>query len=267
MEIGITTDWFLKQGYSHKVCEDYAFNGNDFVVLSDGCSMSDFTDYGARTLCFSAAGFIQAFGKKGGVPDYNIFKHQVLGTSVSNIKSLGLPLTSLDATLLVAFIEGPFIKVYVYGDGYICTTDVYENKTFYQFEYSNNAPEYLTYELDPKRKETYLEEFGGELTVLKSECLGNWEEIEPVNSFKFAINEFKTITLSSDGVASFTAKNKGFVETMNPIASLNDFVSFKNFKGEFVRRRANKAIKTFEKVDIRNYDDLSIVGIHIEEVK
>ncbi len=50
----MNTDWFSSQGSQHRINQDYVLSGNDYVILSDGCSMAPNSDIGARLLTHSA---------------------------------------------------------------------------------------------------------------------------------------------------------------------------------------------------------------------
>ena len=46
----MNSDSVFVKGYGHEVCEDYAYNTGDKVVISDGCSSADNTDIGSRLI-------------------------------------------------------------------------------------------------------------------------------------------------------------------------------------------------------------------------
>ena len=83
-------------------------------------------------------------------------------------------------------------------------------------------------------------------------------------SFTFD-NDVKVIAIASDGIGSFIkteedgrAKNISIKEMIEP------FVSYKNFKGNFVERRLKRMQRNNIKNGITHYDDVSVAAIHLQ---
>ena len=272
----MNSDWYIDRGYSHKICEDYATVGDGFVIISDGCSSSEHTDIGARLLCMSAK---ELLNDRGMCSDYRSLKGYVVAKSVPLLDRIGLSVASLDATLLVAFVRDGFIRVYVYGDGYVvityktqCCKERYVDKQFCKFEYPQNAPYYPSYEADISRNIMYhkeiqtvrdsrrfvedgfsSEEWNGSESLIDDECVIT-EKLENVAN----------VVLMSDGAGSFLEKKNGVAEAVPDIDILMTFTDFKITKGEFVARRANAVMKRFRKNNITHYDDLVVGGLNFD---
>ncbi len=131
----MNSDWFLRTGSTHKMCEDYAltndrFNpgnptapgpiiGTPFAILADGCSSSPHTDFGARLLSASVRHIVREFPHLEPVRVYLSAWRAALAAT----QSLHLPLDSLDTTLGMVQWEkssGTW-KARWLGDGVIAT--------------------------------------------------------------------------------------------------------------------------------------------------
>jgi len=261
------TDWFLKKGSSHFICEDYVMVEKDYCILSDGCSQSPFTDIGARVLCMAAAGGINTLMKRGILPSYEVFGMTTARIAAAMIRTMGLPKESLNATLLVAWKMESMIHVFIYGDGHVywdCTSaDGTETiQTLYSYEYGDpadpqtNAPLYLSYWLDQKDMDTYRKQFGENNLTVKLN--GNPRDC-PKDEHLIIPSAWSNVLLFSDGIESFT---KPGVEKLSHYTIVNDLTAFKNYNGEFIRRRANGAFRKFNREGLIHTDDLSIAGLH-----
>jgi len=263
------TDWFLKKGSSHKICEDYVMVGKDYCILSDGCSQSQFTDIGSRVLCMAAAGGLNTLMKRGILPSYEVFGMTTARIAAAMIRTMGLPKESLNATLIVAWKMGPMIHTFIYGDGHIYCEFKGENeeciKHLYSYEYGDpedpqtNAPLYLSYWLDQKDLDNYREQFGENNLTVKFN--GNPKDKEVNSKFDHLIfpSLWSNVVLFSDGIESFT---KPGVDKLSHYTIVNDLTEFKNYNGEFIRRRCNGAFRNFNKKGLIHTDDLSVAGLH-----
>jgi len=265
------TDWFLKKGSSHYVCEDYVMIGNDFCVLSDGCSQSPFTDIGSRVLCMSAVGSINSLMKRGIIPSHEMFGMTTIRYAASIIRSMNLPIESLNATLIVAWKMGPMIHTFIYGDGHIFCRFVNPddprdyNTLLHSYEYGDpekpetNAPLYLSYWLEQKSLDTYRDNYGdNNLSVTLNGSLKDKEVNYKFDHLVFP-SLWHDVVIFSDGVESFT---KPGVEKLDKVEVIEELTSFKNYNGEFIRRRTNGAFKYYNKKGIIHTDDLSVAGLY-----
>jgi len=242
----ITTDSFLRIGKTHSICEDYIIHGYEkspHVILADGCSSSSNTDIGARTLVHIA--------KQNLAPD--VGEKTILIADIIH-KLLHLNKTTLDATLIVSYVKDKIIHIHAYGDGVIILVDKFNNVTFNEIIYNNNAPYYLTYTIDKVRNELYVKQLNKKFI--------NGTEYPKLSGihYNFSTEVYKTVLISSDGISSFLSNEKGILETTNVV---NELVNFKNTTGRFIQRRCIKMIKDYEKNGYFHFDDLSIGGFYI----
>lgn len=268
-------DHFLKIGKSHKICEDYIISGHDpipYVILSDGCSSSRNTDMGARILTHLAKQYIVKFCSSSKLFESNRLGDWVINHAKTIIDKMGLDVSCLDATLMVLFSVYEYIYVYMYGDGVIIPFNSTDDASFLRTTYTDNAPYYLTYRIDVNRDMLYdsyaptmsLEEITiynqkvkQKLTHFEKETTPNYKE-PFIKSFK--MGEYKGVLIASDGIESFINENG---EEHNFGEILIDLISFKNIKGEFIKRRMGSKkglLNTFESKGITHYDDISIGG-------
>jgi serine/threonine protein phosphatase PrpC len=265
-------DYYFAIARQHTACEDYAIAGTSpipYIIVCDGCSTSPMTDIGARILAASAKKSLQEYfaADHTGLPSYGDFGYTTINRARHIIDLLGLESTCLDATLLAAIPYHNEIHVYVYGDGYIITVNTQHELSYIQLSYIQNMPYYLTYWIDKGRRDLYLQanqEGKDAMTVLAQR--GKQEEVRKMNSdtplvFMFGMNEYLYVALASDGVSSFFAAEENKKIAVREI--LTQIVSYKTTKGDFVKRRAKRMFKEYEKQGIYPTDDVSIATLLI----
>jgi len=304
-----TTDSYIEIGNSHNICEDYALNGNlaegvPFIIVADGCSSSKMTDFGSRILAHSChralhkayhggiMGELQETEDNDGyTTDEKLREHimnEVIYTSMDTLDRFSLPYDVGDATLMYAYVFNNKVYVHGYGDGNLIMKMRHPEGKFTlwdNFQYESNAPFYLSYRMDVLRKKGYLdhENFGGLNFVEKS--YNTLENGKPFNIIKDdcteiitrsgSIENIDSITLSSDGMESYSLSLKRLREDENPpteeeIQSLKPYnimqrmVAYKNFKGEFVKRRMKRLKQEVEKIGGEHFDDVSSATIWID---
>lgn len=269
-------DSFFTQGKSHKICQDYArhvaFSDVAVAALSDGCSGSPDTDFGARLLVMemldAPTSFLNAY-------DYAI-------DAVNYIS--GLPDTSLDATQLWLEGVGDEVLAGVVGDGVgaarrrdgtICARRV----RFKPGNAGQVAAGYAAYLRDSARLDAYLaagcntriEEVyvGGALVAVNEEKIGDEDGLSQGPEDNFALetiylaSEHDFVAIFSDGIESFereVAPKKW--EAVPFMEVLAEVMAVKNATGEFVQRRCQKFFRQFcvEK-KWRNQDDFSMAAV------
>ena len=266
------TDIFLEIGGEHKVCEDYIIQGTTpvpYIILSDGCSTANGSEMGARILCHLAKQFLKY--NKDDIHDLDYWK---LGTWVihnaeQTARQLGLSTSCLTATLIVAYYIDNRIRIMIYGDGSFINIDPLGNLEITTVDYSSNAPYYLVYLVDSFRHGLYDEaKHTKKVThrfVDESETTDEYAYDHPLDYF-LSTAVTPTVLIASDGVDSFLRKSGTVTQHLKSHEVLPECVAFKNIKGEFLKRRLNRQMKTFEKSGISHYDDLSM-GAFIKEVK
>lgn len=265
-------------GNSHITCEDYSLSGvktdgsGAFIVVSDGCSASQDVDFGSRLLCLSTRELLSKldkdyFKKRTDPLAYADFGSQIIQRA--NMIPPLFPLLSngaLDATLLVGWVEGDTLRVYMYGDG------LFLHKTkdgihAIHLSFDNNAPSYLSYWLDNKRKDGYLK-MGGKKEIHNCILVDGKEtttNITKVDPFEPVVVDKKVepgdvIAVCSDGVGSF--KNSEY--TPIPWQELvGEYIGYKGFEGAFAKRRFAAFRRKCQKEGITHHDDISIATMVI----
>lgn len=271
-------DAFFAIGKSHIVCEDYARAGEEdltgaFAIVSDGCSSSQDTDFGARFLTMAALRYL---AESDGLPDPTITAYMARGSLPSLITD-----ECLDATLLLARenVEG-HVEVVAYGDGAIAARTREGEIFIWQIKFERGTPAYPSYLLDPVRLRDYVREgygqrevrlyIDGELRTTQDTPITLIEEGETafrVRNFPvqmcFDPDYYETVMLLSDGADSF--QKKGPTITWIPLPEIVDaLMGFKTFKGQFVVRRCKSFLNRFcQRQGWEHYDDLAVAAIHL----
>ena len=134
-------DYYYTIGSTHKVCEDYATQGEiptPFIVLSDGCSASKNSELGAKILALTTKNIIENATKW--PLDYQYFGRQLINKAVNISEEMQLSNEVLDATVMLAFVHQNSIMVYVYGDGCLLFKDNQGNLGTIEISFIHNAP-------------------------------------------------------------------------------------------------------------------------------
>lgn len=247
----MNTDAFFAIGATHVVCQDYATAGEGFVVLSDGCSSSAHTDFGARLLCRTAV----LHGLDGAV-----------AAAAPLLECLGLPTEALDATLLFARAEEGGVRVFVAGDGVVVARrrDGGEHYVFVS-SFPSGAPFYLSYKLSPSRTARYLTEFGGEQVVGNSALrIAERHTAPPIVEVWLAAEEYDLVLLMSDGALSFRRPAVGGGSTAVPLDEvIAGMLALKGMAGQFMTRRAKRFLRDTTALGWYHDDDFSVAALHI----
>ena len=286
----INTDTFLKMGDQHKICEDYVISGVtkqgdpplQYIILSDGCSKSEKTEMGARILCYMAQQFIRYnFHSYPFLPDYKKMGLWIIHNAEMTARSLGLNRDCLDATLIISWVDSEHstANIFIYGDGFVILKGKDGLQLFGVDFRPDNAPYYLSYELDPERKQLYHElKVSKILTTNTSRGAIASGFIEEQYAYDAGIikrldmDEYDSIIIASDGLGSFYSDN-GPMEAVKPVDTFKwivpEFINFKGKKniGSYLQRRVSKEIKLLIKEDIFHFDDLSLGSYAREEPK
>lgn len=283
-------------GTTHHICQDYAIGGqflfqdkkNLYTVICDGCSSSQYSDFGARLLSIGVKNELEKLFVSGVEWDFDPMSCVNFAQPV--LKQIGLPEESLDATVMAASVSEFGGFALNYGDGVIAIADNYGNIYVVSVEYTDSYPFYLNYTLNAERLDNWEDKHDkrkvtisairkdGSFQVLNEDmkalsCFDN-DNIhirnESKRTFVFFNNTekaIKYIAIMSDGIRSFysledTESSRTNVP-LNYHDVLKDLLSFKNFNGEFVQRRLNRFTKDCQKKNWFHSDDLSLGVIHI----
>jgi len=263
-------DTFLRIGKTHNECEDYIISGNSptkYIILSDGCSSSKNTEMGARILCHLAKQYLCYRYTDYDFPnlDYDKMGLWIIHNAELTVRQLGLPISCLDATLIISYEHNGRCYIYMYGDGIVVTKHERGTIAIMEIEYTKNAPYYLSYKIDPERMDLF-HKMGQDLifkNTYESFIDGheNSYAYDYKTRFQFDTDIFPKILIASDGISSFM---KG-TEPEQTIEIARDFLAYKSTTGEFLKRRVKRAIKTYEADGIFHNDDLSVGAFLYEE--
>lgn len=238
----MNTDFFIKQGSSHDMCQDYVVTKPNQVILSDGCSSAKDSDVGARLLALAIA---------------NKKLDKLLETS----RTLGLDDMCLCATSLSLKLKEDVLEFQRCGDGAFAVGTKDGNVFMDVYSYGTNMPWYYAY--GPMGLTANFAQVPYNFCVTTGYTIKNEKAEQVCSSLAEKYNHYTAMPLKdiawaavlSDGIDSFSDKNNEHVPITQVIKEL---FSFKNFHGEFVKRRMNKAFEVFEKNGWKNFDDFSI---------
>lgn len=267
-------DSFLEIGSQHQICEDFITSGFGFcnyVILSDGCSGSKNTNCGAMILTQLAKQYLEFREEELHIINYDDMGDWIIYNAETIVKHLGLNLTCLDATLIIAFVLDGQIHIYVYGDGYVIMVDKLDVIQIDKITFSFNSPYYLSYRTDFHRREIYnhmncSKTIKSSYILEKSESFGSRSEHYQLSSqYELKASDFKEVYVASDGIDSFI-RNGIKLRDEDVIKSFLDIEREsrdKNTKGVFIQRRCRKAIKMFRGEGWGHYDDISFGGFQL----
>lgn len=258
----MNTDHIFRIGNSHKICEDYALSdvvGNTaYAIVADGCSSALESDVGARIVATQAREVLLTDGNQLAFITSLLARLYKFDALFSSARA-----TRFESTLIVAKVSEDVLRVCAYGDGLIYLRRKNGNVEYRYIESPSNAPDYLSYLLDKKRHELYLQHVEGQTKKVQvSEDIGGYLSIPPFQPvmFETLVEQGDIVSIASDGIGSFCRDNR---ESIPWIEIAKEFFGFKNTNGEFVQRR----ILAFErqcKQDLTtHYDDISVASIVI----
>lgn len=283
-------DSFFTKGVSHKICEDYTMHGiiqeTPYIIVCDGCSGSDETDFGARLLARAAKEAIKTLSqyyKEVNLLDndfqllFNNLEYEIRHNVKEMLNITYSSLSVIDATLLIAFNIKDQVFIYARGDGSFAYKLNNGDLNIETIEFKSGAPFYLSYDLDYNNLKCYKNTKNDKKVLTSSifkngNCINN--TIENLNYdfriFKvIPVKDLEFISLMSDGVSAFQYNSKYEGEKLTSKLTTNEIVknmiAYKNYAGEFVDRRMNRMMKDLSKEGIENFDDVSSATIYFKE--
>jgi len=283
----ITVDSYSTNGNVHKTCEDYSLHSEyplEHVIICDGCSSSRFTDVGARLLAHTAQKvLLDRISKEfNDVDEPEVFMQYFRGQVIYEISKvldlLELNSECLDSTLLVSFIKHNMIHTYLFGDGQVLIIYKSGDEELKTISYKGNAPYYLSYQMLINREKNRV--FKSFAKNSEEPLLTRYEEIIRKKQGIYSVETKSTLysdffidpipldnilfyLIMSDGTESFINRSNG--ERVSYQKIVEEFSSFKNTNGEFIKRRVRRAIEDFAKENIYNTDDVSVAGFYFSD--
>lgn len=299
-------DCAFRIGKGHEVCQDYAYATIDpfpYIIISDGCSSSVDTDYGARVLTSAARHVL----KINHALDNPNFFPTIAAIAESHRQDLFLPREAFDCTLMVAAVRPvnpKMVEITVMGDGVVVIKNKMGEVCVYSIEYTTGYPSYLSYLLDDDRLQswekrmcydtgdaldsivvrTYVRSinnqwnddifahFGNTLTLKVKEVASYISRLSHqfhTTTCPWTIDQLEYVVLMSDGIRSFskvTQEETGtHKESLSLTKVLDNLLDFKGFNGVFAHRRLNKFLKDMEKENCEHFDDISLAVMSFVE--
>lgn len=271
----MNTDSAFRKGYSHEVCEDYAYSMDDLIIVCDGCSSAEDTDLGSRIIAMAVKGFIEDFGN-----DRHIITdiRATIAILLQKIESISFAMLgkknseSLYSTLLFAFKHRDGLVIFVAGDGIVSFIGDDGARGDLRFSNQNGYPFYLPYLSNMAEYRSYslldsIEVSNNDEGFISNLLLGSRTDHNDAYHY-FISNETletcscKYVLLSSDGIESFTKEMRTGTSLTKVSVShedvLENFLPFKSTKGKFVKRRMNGFLKKCKKEGQDHFDDFSI---------
>lgn len=277
-------DAFYAKGWTHANCQDYAAafsaihsedgepQGHHYAIISDGCSSAKDTDLGARLLVRAAHCESGAFGRMlaalesdggnytGRVDE--IWKEFVVKTTTRAAMwadAMEVAEEALSATLLVACGGPKWCFTASYGDGCHVVSRVESGQHITEVcivEFMANYPAYPLYAVNERLGELFAAVEGNSRKSLYTDDAGGLEERiggGPSQVFCYPSSDVAFLAVGSDGVGSCGSLPA-------PAVAMN-LTNFKNFTGEFVKRRATRALEECAKAGQNPADDVSIGAV------
>lgn len=267
----MNADSFFTIGHGHIMCQDYALHGIydniPYIIVADGCSASLMVDVGARFLVLAAQeALINIFS---GDDFENVQIDSLVINKIKDVIKLFPNITDsfADATLLIGWVYNGIYYGYMFGDGNI----IYKTKdamTVYNTSFSQSAPDYLSYNLNPARKQEYInykENVKSSLyyTKLSNPTRVNLDtfpsEIFCPTKIVIPVTNGDLVGLTTDGLSSFSKNNKSILW----YDMAEELMNFKLCQGEFVTRRINAVKRNGVKDGLGHYDDFSMGVIQV----
>jgi hypothetical protein len=274
----IYADDHFSIGSAHTVCQDYTrsrntttdgFLGGTCAIVSDGCSASKDSDFGARfmTLCALKEGSLNGI-----LPMEASRIASGAETAGGILLKTFLDRECLNATCLFAGVrKDGLVQVQAFGDGVIVVRRRDGSIETYEVDHGG-IPAYPAYLLDPELAEQYKAEMTGKLKVkvtVDGKTVDVWDiSCKKWPEFSFTVDPADTdlVVLMTDGAQSFQNMT-GMAPVPVPLAEVVSHVlDFKSMTGSFLNRRLH-AFETKEcpKLGWRHYDDFGVAALWMME--
>jgi hypothetical protein len=283
----MTLDHFFTIGSAHHAqgtpCEDYALSGTlpsgvAFGVVADGCSgaRAD-TDVGARAISWA---FKEALSESPAEAGHWFDKGFTERLQAAFVRNQFAGAREDYLATVVGFAATPdFASVYVHGDGAVALRYADGRMELIQFSWWDNTPVYLNYQVHTEWLDRFLvpyqdgviEPFGVRRTLFKAGEHGL--EVLQSRHERFSVDQMMDghvlqFQPAAHGIVAMAVLTDG-IEQMGEMPAIDvarDWLSFKNFQGEFVKRRMLKSLKEHRKDGAIPRDDVGIAAIWFPEI-
>jgi len=284
----VNADSYFAIGKTHLVCQDYTIaetfvSEGDFIeapiaIVSDGCSSSPHTDFGARVLARAARNRLRQWQVWGGRFDMI----ECVADASRIISAANLTPKCLDATLLMAYFDEGQTNVIATGDGVIVARrrDSHVIETW-DITFNRGAPGYLSYTLDVGRLREYLDFglgvrtvthsiSGGEDSVEESQLELRQGQVSYFGGFQyersFDPEIYDLVIVASDGLTSFQRRESTSFEPVDLCLVVPHLTNIKGFRGQFMTRRARRFLNKWCPANGWHHnDDVAVAAIYVPE--
>lgn len=261
-------------------CQDHALSdsfGDDalIVVVSDGCSSGRHTDIGSRIITCSAIAAVKELLLA--MPYESVLLPDEIHTSIvkrsqSIAAMMGLENVDLLATCVYAILTPTGGFVHIIGDGHAVIRYKDGRIRVINADWQNNTPYYP----GDNRKSAFIAEHSQTAEGKESLRISVNDTAEAKSGETFVGIEdavkghvvhitaeelamIDVVAVTTDGIGSF----KKDMSLLDPFEVVQPLTAFKNWTGEFVKRRLSKGMVDFSKESTIPYDDVAIAAIHI----
>ncbi len=250
----LAVDAHFARGRSHTVCQDYAVVGPRAAVISDGCSTAPHSDVGARLLAHAALG---------AAPEA-LVSGAWLGGPHDTQRRMGLPVSSLDATVVIASADRDTVEVTMFGDGVVAARRGDGGLTLIEVGFDEAAPPYPSYELAPDRAAAYT---AAGLGTPRIHATADAPTARPLGGglrWTFPRTQWSAVLIGSDGLSAFTDGDNA-IQPPEPVVEA--LFRYRSPRGAFVTRRLRKFLaKEAPASGIHPHDDVAVAALCWEPV-
>lgn len=265
------------------MCQDYASalsrEDHCIAIVSDGCSGSKHSDFGSRLITQASLlrSDLMAQWLRGVIPADD-FGDRVVHLASEWAQELSLPRHSLDATLVAACCHEGMVGVYVAGDGHYILVHPDRSFSVHVLSYTEPYPNYLSYALDKSAMEqredmcvrytltTHHYTRDGELVETNAQALA-----DRPHTMLMPVTMLHAVIVGSDGLDTLVQfndplklKHSQRVPNREVYA---DMFCFKNYQGEFIKRRMNRFFQDSRKTGRAFTDDVALAGFSFREAE
>jgi hypothetical protein len=135
----------------------------------------------------------------------------------------------------------------------------------------SNMPYYLSYEIDPDRKELYPKQNKKNINIFNVDLDVDIDTVLDYDT-PWGISEktsnLSKVLIASDGISSFFSKENNQMQLVHPKDLTQGFLDFSTTKGEFLKRQLGSKrgfLSELKGKGINHFDDLSVGVILMEE--
>jgi len=280
----IKTDSYYEIGAGHIFCQDYAKSGSfivddkryHYAIVADGCSNSMDTDVGARVLTYHFINAARFLIRNGQIDSLKV----ELGLAILD-GTFSLPWnrmfpdeTLLDSTIVALLYDELNDNLYSFcwGDGSLYFKYKSNDGYLTKISFDSNAPFYLSYLRNAERRQEYERVFGTKFgtragyIVTPTHLTEVPETVESGVKFHYekysdASKNLAFASVFSDGIDTFHKKDNSNMTMANHVL-FGELGGYKNFHGEFVKRRMIAFKRQCAKDGWQHFDDISVATIN-----